>query len=55
MVKAAQKDVLEFLLTSHPLDCPDLRQGRRVPAAKPDIELRRRRHALRLRGQAAPR
>ncbi|MEZ5061629.1 MAG: 2Fe-2S iron-sulfur cluster-binding protein [Solirubrobacterales bacterium] len=32
-VKEAQNAVVEFLLVNHPLDCPVLRQGRRVPAA----------------------
>ena len=32
-VKQAQSAVVEFLLVNHPLDCPGLRQGRRVPAA----------------------
>ncbi len=31
MVKAAQKDVLEFLLTSHPLDCPICDKGGECP------------------------
>jgi NADH-quinone oxidoreductase subunit G len=30
-VKAAQKDVLEFLLTSHPLDCPICQKGGECP------------------------
>ena len=31
----AQHGVMEMLLINHPLDCPDVRQGRRVPAAEP--------------------
>ena len=31
LVKAAQKDVLEFLLTSHPLDCPICDKGGECP------------------------
>ncbi len=31
MVKSAQKDVLEFLLTSHPLDCPICDKGGECP------------------------
>jgi NADH-quinone oxidoreductase subunit G len=31
MVKTAQKDVLEFLLTSHPLDCPICDKGGECP------------------------
>src|SRR5512136_2627912 len=31
VVKAAQKDVLEFLLTSHPLDCPICDKGGECP------------------------
>ena len=30
-VKAAQKDILEFLLTSHPLDCPTCDKGGECP------------------------
>ena len=47
-VQFARKGVLEFLLTSHPLDCPVCDQGRRVPAAEPDHGLWPRQHALRL-------
>ena len=32
-VVAARAGVFEFLLVNHPLDCPGVRQGRRVPAA----------------------
>ena len=38
--KKAQDGVLEFLLINHPLDCPGLRQGRRVPPPGPDHGLR---------------
>jgi hypothetical protein len=54
-VKSAQKEIPEFLLTSHPLDCSDLPEGRRVPAAEPDPAPRPRRLALPLRREAAPR
>ena len=47
--KAGREDILEFLLTSHPLDCPGLRQRRRVPAPEPDHGLRSRRQPLHLR------
>ncbi len=39
---AAQKATMEFLLINHPLDCPDLRPGRRVRAAGPGARLRQR-------------
>jgi NADH-quinone oxidoreductase subunit G len=40
-----QNGTLEFLLVNHPLDCPVLRQGRRVPAPGPDLPLRPGLHA----------
>ncbi len=42
----AQKGVMEFLLINHPLDCPDLRPGRRMPVAGPCGRLRRLELAL---------
>ncbi len=35
-----QNATLEFILVNHPLDCPGLRQGRRVPAPGPDVQVR---------------
>jgi hypothetical protein len=35
-VKAGRKDVLEFLLTSHPLDCPVCDKGGECPLQDPD-------------------
>ena len=52
-VKFAQKGQLEFLLTSHPLDCPVCDQGRRVPAAKPDHAVGAWQFALRLQRQGS--
>ena len=45
-VHQARKGTLEFLLTNHPLDCPGVRQGRRVRIAGHGVSLRRGRKPL---------
>ena len=53
-VHKARKDMIEFLLSNHPLDCPGVRQGRRVRTAGHDFPLRPRQHPLRRRKAALP-
>ena len=48
LAQECRKGVMEFLLINHPLDCPDLRSGRRMPP--PGIQRR-----IRQRGIAFPR